>query len=116
MTATISFEVDKKDDVLKIPNSALRFYPDIEYVRQEDRGLLDGTAAWSPGEGVSDTQSAAETTDAHRKRDRRHVWVADGGSLRAIEVLVGIMDGRFSECVSGELKEGDKLVTGIIPK
>ena len=117
MTASISFEIDAKDDVLKIPNAALRFYPDSKHVRKEDRGILDGSAVSSDGDqSDAENQSAAEKTAAHKKLDRRHVWVADGDSLRAVEIVTGLMDSRYSECVSGDLKEGDELVTGIKPK
>jgi HlyD family secretion protein len=118
MTASISFEVDSKADILKIPSPALRFFPDAKHVREEDRGLLDGTATWSTEETEADAsmQSAAEKATAHRNRDRRHVWVVDGDYLRAIEVVTGLMENKFFECVSGDLKEGDLLVTGIKPK
>ena len=118
MTASISFEVDAKDNILKIPNAALRFYPDVKYVRKEDRGLLDGTTTESAEEIEPDAtmQSAVEKTESHRKQSRRHVWVVDGVHLRAVEVVTGIMENKFSECVSGSLKPGDQVVTGIQPK
>lgn len=44
MTAQLSFEVDSKTDVIKVPNAALRFYPDnVQLVREQDRKLLDGS-------------------------------------------------------------------------
>src|SRR5439155_24491827 len=42
MTANLSFQVDEAADALRIPNAALRFYPQREQVRPEDRHLLDG--------------------------------------------------------------------------
>lgn len=117
MTTTISFEVDSKQDVLKVPNEALRFYPEeIDLVREQDRGLLDGSR-WSSSndqddDGFEEEQmSAAERATARRKRNKRHVWVKDGEFLRAVEIVTGLMENRFTELVSGELEEGDKLVT-----
>ena len=43
MTAAISFQVDERKDVVKIPNSALRFYPLPKQVRKEDVPILEGT-------------------------------------------------------------------------
>src|SRR5207245_1484796 len=37
MTASISFQLREKTDALRIPNAALRFYPQRDQVRQEDR-------------------------------------------------------------------------------
>ena len=42
MTANISFQVEERQEVIKIPNAALRFYPKPEQVREEDRQLLEG--------------------------------------------------------------------------
>ena len=36
--------------------------------------------------------------------------------LRAVEIVVGMSDSKYTELVSGELTEGQKLVTGIQPK
>ena len=42
MTANISFEVDSTENVPKIPNAALRFFPDnVMLVRESDRKLID---------------------------------------------------------------------------
>ena len=114
MTASISFQVDEAEDVVKIPNSALRFYPEVPQVREEDRELLEGVAETDEDEDeLSDdfVLSARELVDARRKRNRRHVWVTDGEFLKAIEIKVGLSDNRFTELVSGELKKGQELVT-----
>ena len=112
MTASISFRVDERPDVLKVPNSALRFYPDAKRVRKEDRKLLEG-ATWEKSEQDSQvSSSAAEKAEARQKRNRRHVWVSEEDKLRAIEVVAGLSDSKFSELVSGKLKEGQELVTG----
>ena len=55
-------------------------------------------------------------TELRRKRNRRHVWAVDGDLLKAIPVVVGLSSNQYTEVVSGELKEGDTLVTGILAK
>jgi HlyD family secretion protein len=113
MTANISFQVDEARDVLKIPNSALRFYPEVHRVREEDRKLLEGvTDTEEEDESSSDfVLSARQRVEARRSRNQRHVWVTEGELLRAIEIEVGLSDNRFTELVSGDLKEGQELVT-----
>lgn len=115
MTASISFVVDQRRQVLKVPNSALRFYPDIKQVRKADRPLLEGSDWRKQDEQEQqDTNlSAREKADVRRKRNHRHVWIADGQELRAVSVVVGISDSRYSEVVSGDLLENDSLVIGI---
>ena len=125
MTATISFQVDERTNVPKLPNAALRFYPDAKYVRAEDQLILAGLSSAQPTEaepsGGADTgdamaQSARDRAEIRKKRSQRHVWVADGQKLRAIPVTTGLSDGKSTEIVAGELPVGLELVTGIEPK
>ena len=117
MTASISFEVDSTEDVPKIPNAALRFFPDnIKLVREADRKLIDGST-WRTEKSDAEkdeaaNQTATESAEAQRKKNQRHVWVVDGELLRAVEVTTGLMENKFTEMVSGDLKVGDKLVIG----
>ncbi len=114
MTATISFEVDKRTDVLKVPNAALRFFPEeIAHVREEDRELLDGSRWSSAEETESDGDlSAEEKTAAQKDKNRRHVWVQDGDFLKAVEIVTGISESRFTVIDEGDLTEDMELVTG----
>jgi HlyD family secretion protein len=118
MTASLSFQVGEAKDVLRIPNAALRFYPQREQVRPDDRKLLEVAA----GTGTDDQDrsdanlSAEDKAEVRRRRHRRHVWVVDGDFLRAVPVVTGLSDSKHTEMVSGDLREGDKLVTGIQPK
>ncbi len=119
MTATISFQVEKQESTIKVPNSALRFFPKKEHVRSEDHELLEGGIDDEEEEEEEDEleqRSAAEKAKAKRERNKRHVWVVDGELLKAIEVETGISDSRFSELVSGELKKGMELVSGTTKK
>jgi HlyD family secretion protein len=117
MTANLSFEVESRDDVVKIPNSALRFFPEREQVREEDRPLLDGVDDSDEEEWTSQTTlPAVAKAEANRNRSRRHVWIEEDAHLKAIEVIVGISDHEFTELVAGDLAAGQKLVTGIEPE
>jgi hypothetical protein len=43
------------------------------------------------------------------------VWVVEGDKLRAVPIVMGISDSRFTEVKSGDLSEGEQLVTGVKP-
>ena len=117
MTASLSFQVDKKEDVIRIPNAALRFFPDERFVRDEDKKLLAGLGGDSDEDNEDDNAvddpSASEKAESSRRKKTRHVWVQDGDKLRAVQVKTGISDNRFTELVDGELKADDELVVGI---
>jgi HlyD family secretion protein len=115
MTANLSFLVDQRSEVVKIPNAALRFFPESQHVRESDRELLQGGGDTDRnGSAVPQRQiSADQRAQTRRRRTQRHVWVQDGELLKAIAVETGLSDGRHTEVVSGELEEGQSLVTGL---
>jgi HlyD family secretion protein len=114
MTASLSFVVEQKQDVIRIPNSALRYFPDKKHVRENDQPILEGLDPNDEeDDNAVDDASASERAAAADQRNRRHVWVKDDDKLRAVEVFTGISDNKFTELVSGDLKPGDKLVFGV---
>ncbi len=115
MTASLSFQVDEVKSTLRVPNAALRFFPKRELVRPEDRKLLEGANDTADSsEESAGKLSASEKAQSRKNRNRRHVWIEDGLLLRAVPVVVGISDNRqHTQLVSGEIVEGQKLVTGI---
>ncbi|WP_373650210.1 efflux RND transporter periplasmic adaptor subunit [Schlesneria sp. DSM 10557] len=121
MTASLSFQVAYRENVVKIPNAALRFYPDAKHVREEDLPILEGHTekVREPDEDQpqsnSNLASAEERTQLRKQRDQRHVWVQEGAKLRAVAVVTGLSDSQYTELVEGELKPGEALVTGIQP-
>lgn len=118
MTASISFQVGEKKDVVRIPNAALRFYPQREQVRPEDRKILESAVPQrtADDEQMEAVRSAEDKASMRRERNRRYVWVLDGELLKGVPVITGLSDNKNTELVSGELKVGDKLVTGVVPK
>jgi HlyD family secretion protein len=118
MTANISFQVSERSSALRVPNVALRYFPKPEQVREEDRKLLEGEKPQTDAERerkqeVEPTPSARDKAAANRKRTHRHVWVQEGEFLRAVEVITGINDNKYTEIVSGDLAPGTKVVTGL---
>lgn len=117
MTANLSFQINKRENVRKIPNSALRYYPERERVHPDDRDILDGVEEQKQSATDSGKMmSAEEKTESNRAQSSRHVWVWDGNFLRAIPVKIGISDNRFTELLEGELADDAELVIGEKPK
>ena len=113
MTADVTIEVSKVQDVLRIPNAALRFKP-IETGRSGGndaaaRTALEGTAA----RGAT---AAADALASGQRGARRQqvVYVVDAGdAVHAVNVKTGITDGRFTAVTGGDLKVGDKVAVGF---
>ncbi|MDE1467791.1 efflux RND transporter periplasmic adaptor subunit [Aurantiacibacter sp. D1-12] len=100
MTATASIETQSTGEQMLVPNGALRFSPETE----EDSGGVFG----NPDFGLEQNDEASIGVGS-----RQTVYVVEeDGSLRAIEVVTGQSDGRFTVVTSEELEAGMEVVTG----
>ena len=110
MTAYVSIGVQKRPGALLVPNAALRFKP------ADAAGKKEGEAgkAGQNGMGQGAPAGAPGGPGKGKKRDGQSgtVYVLTGGAIKPVSVQVGITDNRNTEIVSGELKEGDRVVTG----
>ncbi len=91
MTANVSIEVAKKDGVLKLPPSALRFKPRIagdeaQKKKPEDRGRTG------------------------RKDKGQKVYLLKEGNPVSVQIKTGIGNNNSIELVEGGLKEGDEVI------
>lgn len=94
MTANVKILTNVADDILKIPNAALRFRP---------ADLPAPTSVQAAGR----QQQADGTT----------VWVlGQDGKPRPVKVTLGITDGLYTAVNSGDLKPGDKVITASLAK
>ena len=116
MTANLSFQINRKSNVRKIPNPALRFYPARDKVHPDDRKILDGFEDQKQFAESPKMVSADEKAQNSKALSVRHVWVDDGKYLRAKQVKIGISDNRYTELIEGEVSPGDALVIGEKPK
>jgi HlyD family secretion protein len=84
MTATVSIEVAHHEDILKVPNSALRYIPEWSPARLQDlRDRLE------PGQAI--------------------IWAIEGESLTPLMVRTGIVDETMTEVSGTQLRDGMKI-------
>lgn len=128
MTAYVNIGVAKRQDVLLVPNGALRFKPADAAEKKAENGQKSastapgtkppGGATMAPGMGAGmDGGGMAGKAPGDKKGKKRDgqsgtVHVLDGDEIRAVSVQLGITDNRNTEIVGGDLKEGDRVVTG----
>ncbi len=114
MTANLSFIIAQRDDVLDIPNSALRFHP------------LSAAAPAGAGDKAGSGASNGLPAAAHSGEEHHHAKPANGerspfhtvyvltgagadASVQPVQVRTGITDGINTEVLSG-LNAGDQVV------
>ncbi len=107
MTATASITATQREDVLVVPNSALRFSPTSTATAASAprSGVLSSLTPRMPGSGRRPAAAGASTAGA------RQVWVLRDGSAVAVAVTPGISDGRMTEITGGELQAGMQVIT-----
>jgi HlyD family secretion protein len=111
MTANLTFQIEKRSDVLTLPNAALRYHPRLDQVRKSDQPIVEGR---EEDEMTNANSGSGETKDAAgRALKPTYVWIVDGTQLAAVEVKTGLADKGRTEILSGNLSEGQELVTGL---
>ena len=114
MTAYVNIAVAQHNDVLMVPNAALRFKPaDAAEKKPENGQKPASTAATSAGDGGG-TAGKGSGDKKGKKRDGQSgtVYVLLGEEIRPVSVQLGITDNRNTEIVGGDLKVGDRVITG----
>ena len=86
MTANVTIEINRSDDVLRVPNAALRFRP----------------------EGQSDEPRTGRSSGRSGQ-----VWLLQDGQLHPVQVEIGISDGTATAVSSNDLHERSSVVTGL---
>ena len=141
MTADLTFEIERRPDVLLVPDSALRFSPVAEGPgagASAGRGEGGERGRWSgggmggaPGGGMAGAGGgsnggtadghgtgegvATAATDGNGRDDRgstHRVYVLGDDGPRPVEVSTGPSDGVHTAVLAGPLSEGDVVVTG----
>jgi len=107
MTATAVITVNKRENVLLVPNAAMRFVPTAKTTSgsTRSRGLVGMLLPGPPR--MSDTRTAQPDT---KKKDQQ-VWTVKDGQLAALSIIKGVSDGVHTEVEGGEVQEGTELVT-----
>jgi HlyD family secretion protein len=93
MTANVTFIFAERDDVLRLPNAALRYRPPADTIEKP-------AAAPKAGPRAKPTETG-----------KRTVWLLKDGAPAAAVVTTGVSDGSLTELVEGEVREGDLLIT-----
>ncbi|MBK9199461.1 efflux RND transporter periplasmic adaptor subunit [Candidatus Skiveiella danica] len=107
MTAASTIVATERNDVLLVPNTALRFTP----------ATAAGAAPAASGSVVSKLmprmppRSGGRRAAGNGNAAVRQIWVLQDGQAVALAVTPGISDGRMTEVSGPELKEGMAVIT-----
>jgi HlyD family secretion protein len=100
MTANVTVETARKDDVLKLPPAALRFKPKSP----ETKG------APAKAKGPAGTGPKGEGSGKRRPAGEQRVYIVKDGLPAPVTVTTGLANSTGIELVAGDLKEGDAVI------
>jgi len=109
LTANLQFEVAQRENMLLIPNAALRWKPSAEQIAPDTRPAYENSDRSPPS-----TRSTGPGGMASRAASTHGtVWILDGEYVRPVEVRVGLSDGIMTEIESDAILEGTEVVVGV---
>lgn len=113
MTANVKILVDRREDILKIPNAALRFRPpDFKDQPRQEGNASVRTPQGSPTGGGTPGLHGTRKTGGDRI-----IWVlGEDRKPRSVTVKLGITDESFSEIAEGTLNIGQEVIVGVVSK
>src|SRR6185436_16940692 len=125
MTANLTVTIDERNNVLKVPNAALRFMPqdgsgqrtgggngNSQGRRQSGGNGSDASQRTGNAGNGADVQFAPSTAPVLAGQTRI-VWVmGQDGKPQRRRIKVGLTDGASTEVLEGSLQEGELVVTG----
>lgn len=105
MTATATIETERRDNVLLVPNAALRF----EMPATATSGASTGFRLF-PGPPMRGPRPAA--SGKGKGQNSPSLWIMEGGSPKRVQVKTGVTDGQSTEVVQG-LSDGQQVVVDM---
>jgi len=107
LTANLKFMVAERQNILMVPNAALRWTPQPDQIAPAARQVLKERKRKNPGgQGGSGGKE-----DKGRPR-RGVIWLTQGKYVKPVKVSLGLSDGSLTEVQNPELKEGMQVVVG----
>jgi len=111
MTANATFIYAQADDVLRIPNAALRFRPSPDLLATANG---DSKKTGAGGRHPPSLQgNGAAKPNGDQATDQRSIWVLIDGKPVAKNIRIAISDGSFTQIIGGDLHEKDLVITDM---
>jgi HlyD family secretion protein len=116
MTAYVSIPVASATDVIKVPDGALRFTPELKPDEARQMAQKYGVRVAAKSSGVLPSAQMQQAEAHQSSTDTAVVWkLTSAKKLEPVRIRTGITDHTFTEVaqvLKGELQPGDQLVIG----
>ncbi len=108
LTANVQFEIGRRENVLEVPNAALRWWPESRQIAAAASGAGGGAGGGRRG----GRPNAGAGNGADQASTHGTLWIPVGNLVRPVQVQTGLTDGTMTEVQGQELAEGMAVVVG----
>jgi HlyD family secretion protein len=105
LTANVEFELNRRENVLQVPNSTLRWMPKPEQVPLKFHSMVAENSE-------PPAKSTKKQADKNTEQKTGLVWVQYGEQVKPLKVNVGITNGSMTEISGNEIKEDIEVIIG----
>jgi HlyD family secretion protein len=114
LTANIRIIIESRDNVLKVPNSALRFVPDEVVLKDFMAPVPDSIKQkYKDKANKRNANSGLKGPKRIAPGSKGKIWIMKDKQIMPVRVIVGLSDGSFTE-VSGKIKEEEEIIINAI--
>jgi len=111
MTANVTVEIARADDVFLVPTQALRFNPNRMSSRKS--GPSGGGSHWKLNAGGGHGSGGGRPKVKKPVSIPKQIWILASGKMTKIPIRVGVSDGAVIEIQGKGLSEGMDVITGM---
>lgn len=104
MTAAASIVTANRENVLLVPNAALRFNPPSKTGAKQSNSFVSGLLPRIPGQPRKKNHAKSAAV-------QQQVWVLEKDGPKAISVQAGVSNGKYTEITGGDLQAGMAVIT-----
>lgn len=109
MTATVEILAEKIENALVVPGQALRYVPTA--AEEKAKGAKGKARGKGPSPSPSPKSGKEKGQELEPGTRKGAVWVLEGAQPKRRDIVTGISVDDDVVVVSGDLKEGDKVIT-----
>lgn len=123
LTATVQFEVGRRENVLRVPNAALRYQPSEEKIIPDARMQASAQSTTAPSDGPrregrrrrgADASTRATSRPAESEWHGATIWIKEGKYVKPLPVMAGMTDGIVTEIKGDGVSDKMEVVTGEV--
>ncbi|MBK7993118.1 MAG: efflux RND transporter periplasmic adaptor subunit [Blastocatellia bacterium] len=119
MTANVTIPIEHRENVLLIPNAALRFKPsseELEKLSETSKTVQDKPNQSTRRQNRDKTDARTSPNDSDLAEIHKvTIWTLNSeNKYESRRLKIGITDGKVTEVISGNIKKGDKIVVSKV--